>query len=90
MNKFFDNFYTFSGFGPAIKSRLPTTEILDNFENKLPSRLLEYWQEYGFCGWGEGSFWTVNPSEYEEVLKLWIKDTEFEKREGMGLINIML
>ncbi|WPU31302.1 GAD-like domain-containing protein [Pseudoalteromonas piscicida] len=31
--------------------------------------MLEYWQKYGFCGWGNGIFWTVNPSEYSDVLK---------------------
>ncbi|KLU98494.1 glutamyl-tRNA amidotransferase, partial [Photobacterium aquae] len=25
-------------------------EIVEKFRGKLPDRLLEYWQEYGFCG----------------------------------------
>ncbi|MGI2172507.1 GAD-like domain-containing protein [Shewanella sp. MF05960] len=85
MNKFFDNFYNFKGFGPAIKSVNPTQETLDYFKEKLPNRLLEYWQEYGFCGWGNGAFWTVNPADYHEVLQVWLSGTEFEEREKDGI-----
>lgn len=85
MNKFFDNFYNFGGFGPAIKSTMPTQQELSFYEGKLPKRLLEYWQEYGFCGWGEGIYWTVNPAEYRDVLQVWIAGTEFECREKNGL-----
>lgn len=28
MNKFFDNFYNFAGFGPAIKVEMPSKEVL--------------------------------------------------------------
>jgi len=85
MNKFFDNFYNFAGFGPAIKAIKPSTNDLATFEGKLPARLLEYWQEYGFCGWGDGTFWTVNPADYHDILQLWLADTEFEQRERNGL-----
>ena len=88
MNKFFYNFYNFynfGGFGPAIKPTMPTQQELSFYEGKLPQRLLEYWQEYGFCGWGDGNFWTVNPAEYHEVLQAWLEGTEFERREKNGL-----
>ncbi|WP_064791375.1 GAD-like domain-containing protein [Shewanella woodyi] len=85
MNKFFDNFYNFAGFGPAVKSKQPTAEDLNIFEDKLPARLLEYWQEYGFCGWGEGIFWTVNPDDYKDILTQWLSGTVFEQRELDGI-----
>ncbi|MBW8186310.1 GAD-like domain-containing protein [Shewanella nanhaiensis] len=85
MNKFFDNFYIFAGFGPAVKSKQPTAEELEFFEDKLPARLLEYWQEYGFCGWGEGIFWTVNPDDYKDILAQWLLGTVFEQREVAGI-----
>lgn len=81
MNKFFDNFYNYAGFGPAIKATKPTEKDLIAFKEKLPARLLEYWQEYGFCGWGSGLFWTVNPADYHGVLQVWLAGTEFEQRE---------
>lgn len=84
MNKFFDNFYNFKGFGPAIKATMPTNETLELFKGKLPERLLEYWQEYGFCGWGDGIFWIVNPQDYHEILQTWLEGTEFAEREKNG------
>ncbi len=85
MNKFFDNFYNFAGFGPVIKSTEPKIETLKQFEDRLPARLLEYWQEYGFCGWGEGIFWTVNPDDYKDILAQWLSGTSFEQREIDGV-----
>ncbi|AQS36048.1 hypothetical protein Sps_00856 [Shewanella psychrophila] len=85
MNKFFDNFYNFAGFGPAIKSKQPTVEALNFFESKLPAHLSEYWQEYGFCGWGKGIFWTVNPDDYKDILTQWLSGTSFEQRELDGI-----
>ncbi|WP_199610066.1 GAD-like domain-containing protein [Flocculibacter collagenilyticus] len=81
MNKAFDNFYNFKGFGPAIKSIPPSQAILDEYKGRLPDRLLEYWQEYGFCGWGDGLFWTVNPEDYEDILQEWLQGTPFEEND---------
>ncbi|KJY90515.1 MULTISPECIES: GAD-like domain-containing protein [Pseudoalteromonas] len=89
MNKFFDNFYNYKGFGPAIKPIMPTEEILREYKNQLPERLLEYWQEYGFCGWGNGIFWTVNPSEYSDVLKAWLENINFDKKEKIENYNVI-
>ena len=86
MNKFFDNFYNFGGFGPAIQATQPTAETLNFFDRKLPERLLEYWQEYGFCGWGEGIFWTVNPNDYTEILEEWLSGTPFENKDNYYVI----
>ncbi|ACA86618.1 GAD-like domain-containing protein [Shewanella woodyi] len=86
MNKFFDNFYNFAGFGPAVKSKQPTAEELEFFEDKLPNRLLEYWQEYGFCGWGEGLIWVVNPADYADILMTWLSDTPFENADNYYVI----
>lgn len=85
MNKYFDNFYNYAGFGPAIKATMPSNETLEFFKGKLPDRLLEYWQEYGFCGWGDGIFWLVNPQDYHDILQTWLEGTEFAEREKNGL-----
>jgi len=85
MNNFFDNFYNYAGFGPAIKSSMPKQETLDFFKDKLPENLIQYWQEYGFCGWGDGIFWVVNPADYHDILQGWVHGTEFEQRESEGL-----
>ncbi|WP_199610527.1 GAD-like domain-containing protein [Flocculibacter collagenilyticus] len=86
MNKAFDNFYNFAGFGPAIKSIPPSQAILDKYKGRLPDRLLEYWQEYGFCGWGDGLLWTVNPEDYEDILQEWLQGTSFEGNDNYYVI----
>jgi hypothetical protein len=86
MNDYFDEFYNFSGFGPEIKSIKPEVETLNFFEDKLPARLLEYWQEYGFCGWGEGLLWVVNPADYADILTTWLRDTPFENADNYYVI----
>ena len=87
MNKLFDRFYNFSNFGPAIQSIKPTDKELNFFEDKLPARLLEYWQEYGFCGWGEGIFWTVNPTDYDDILAKWLSNTPFVDQDKYYVIG---
>ncbi|WP_394392902.1 GAD-like domain-containing protein [Shewanella woodyi] len=86
MNEFFDDFYNYADFGPAVKSKQPTAEELEFFEDKLPTRLLEYWQEYGFCGWGEGLLWVVNPADYADILTTWLSDTPFENADNYYVI----
>jgi len=48
--------------------------------------LLEYWAEHGWCGYGEGIFWIVNPQEYEGVVASWIEGTTFEQQDTYHLI----
>ncbi|PWS54959.1 MULTISPECIES: GAD-like domain-containing protein [unclassified Pseudoalteromonas] len=85
MNEYFDDFYNYEGFGPSIKASIPNQETLDFYKGRLPERLIEYWKEYGFCGWGDGIFWLVNPSEYHDILQTWLQGTEFAKREEQGI-----
>lgn len=87
MNEFFEDFYGFSGFGPAIQSIKPTAKELNFFEGKLPARLLEYWQDYSFCGWGEGIFWVVNPADYVDILATWLRDTPFDSTDNYYVIG---
>jgi len=45
---------------------------LDHYQGKLPNQLLTYWQDHGWCGYGGGLFWMVNPQEYEDVVAQWL------------------
>jgi hypothetical protein len=51
-------------------------ETVEKYKGKLPDRLLEYWQEYGFCGFRQGLFWIVNPDDYEDTLDEWLEHTD--------------
>lgn len=53
-----------------------SSKTLEKFKNKLPERLLEYWQEYGFCGFKKGLLWIVNPDDHEDILEQWLEKTD--------------
>nr|WP_194246816.1 GAD-like domain-containing protein [Pseudomonas syringae] len=71
--------------GPVDRQDVPMSSI-ERYRGKLPNQLLEYWTEHGWCGYGEGIFWIVNPQEYEGVVASWIEGTELEKRDTYHLI----
>ncbi|NTS77877.1 DUF1851 domain-containing protein [Catenovulum sp. SM1970] len=68
--------YFLEKFGEPINQVKCSVETLKKYQGKLPSRLLEYWQEYGFCGFSDGLFWIVNPQDYENVLDEWLAPTD--------------
>jgi len=86
MDEFFDDFYNFGRFGPAINARKPTEYALKKYKGKLPDKLLEYWQLYGWSGYADGLFWTVDPSEWEDILEIWIGGTPFIERDAYHVI----
>ncbi len=86
MDQFMENFLEYEGFGPPIARRDVPPEKLDKFRGKLPDKLLQYWQEYGWCGYAKGLFWTVDPDEWEDVLDDWIGDTPFMERDAYYVI----
>ncbi len=68
-DKYFNKFLEEKGFGLAFDCQPVTEKALEKYKHKLPCRLLSYWREFGFCGFGEGLFWTVKPEDYEEILE---------------------
>jgi hypothetical protein len=62
-------------FGSPQKYKTVDSEKLSKFKNVLPSRLLEYWEEYGFCGFLGGLFWLVDPEDYQDSLNEWLRGT---------------
>lgn len=73
-------------FGPAIDRRHVPPSTIARYRGKLPDQLLAYWEAYGWCGYGEGLFWTVNPQEYEPALEAWIGDTPFMEQDAYHII----
>ncbi|MGF6392290.1 GAD-like domain-containing protein [Pseudomonas plecoglossicida] len=70
---------------PIFRQEAPHSSI-DRYEGKLPNKLLEYWSQHGWCGYGEGIFWTVNPQEYEGVVASWLEGSSLEERDTYHLI----
>jgi hypothetical protein len=82
-----DNFDGFlEDMGPAFDKRYVPPSSIERYQGKLPSQLLKYWKEYGWCGYADGLFWTVDPTEYEPVLEAWIGGTPFMERDAYHII----
>jgi hypothetical protein len=86
MDECFPHFHDYKNFGPAIQTRVVPKEKIAKFKGKLPDRLLNYWELYGFSGYGKGLFWLVDPEEYEPALEAWIGDTEFMEKDAYYVI----
>lgn len=59
---------------------------IEHYRNKLPERLLSYWEHYGWSAHAGGLFWIVNPAEYESVVRSWLEGTAFETRDTYHVI----
>ncbi|SES69300.1 GAD-like domain-containing protein [Pseudomonas graminis] len=84
MDKVFARFLEKFG-DPIDRHEVPVTSI-ERYRGKLPDLLLEYWAEHGWCGYGDGIFWIVNPQDYEGVVASWIGNTELEKHDSYHVI----
>ena len=84
MDKVFSIFLETFG-GPVDRQEVPAPSI-ERYRGKLPNQLLGYWAEHGWCGYGDGIFWIVNPQEFEGVVASWLEGTEFEAFDTYHLI----
>lgn len=73
-------------FGPAVERQLAPAPSIARYTNKLPEQLLNYWEDFGWCGYAEGLFWTVNPQDYESLLNTWLAGTEAFKSDNYHVI----
>jgi hypothetical protein len=51
-------------------------DVLQSYQGKLPEPLLEEWAAVGWCSYGNGFLWLVNPAEYTEILKDWLEPSD--------------
>jgi len=70
---------------PIFRREVPPSTI-DRYRGKLPEQLLSYWTKHGWCGYGDGLFWTVNPQDYEGVVSCWLADTPLGQRDAYHII----
>jgi len=70
---------------PFFRQEVPTSS-LERYTGILPKRLLDYWKVHGWCGYGDGIFWTVNPDEYEVAIASLIEGTALESQDKYHLI----
>lgn len=86
MDEDFEIFLNDEGFAPAFEYRPVTEATFNKYQGKLPNKLLEYWRAFGFCGYGEGLFWIVNPGDYEDVVEAWLEDTPLAGSDNYHVI----
>lgn len=84
MDKNFD--WLIQKFGAPVTDQAVTPETIERFRGKLPDRLLEYWQHYGFCTFSKGLFSIVNPDDYEADLEAWAGDTSIVEEDAYYVI----
>ena len=73
-------------FGEPFDSQEVPKSSLERYKDKLPNLLLDYWAELGWCGFGEGIFWLVNPQEFEPVVTSWLEGTKLKDLDSYHLI----
>ncbi|CAM3271908.1 glutamyl-tRNA amidotransferase [Pseudomonas floridensis] len=81
-----DYAFFYKKFGPAISTQVVPLSSVKRYEGKLPAQLLQYWNDYGWCGYAKGLFWTVNPQDYEPVLDYWLAGTGLLERDTYHVI----
>ncbi|MBF7142676.1 MULTISPECIES: GAD-like domain-containing protein [Pseudomonas] len=72
--------------GQPTHHQVVPAESIEHYKGKLPKRLLEYWAEHGWSGYGDGLLWFVDPRDYEGVVASWIEGTKLEARDTYHLI----
>lgn len=70
---------------PTHRQEVPASTI-ERYKGKLPDKLLQYWMEHGWCGYGDGMFWTVNPQEYEGVVASMLDSANLQTYDRFHLI----
>lgn len=66
-------------FGEASHQEFPSASDIERWEGKLPDQLLTYWKQEGFAAYGDGLFWVVNPSDYEDTVTEWLRGSPLNK-----------
>ncbi|UPT36630.1 GAD-like domain-containing protein [Pseudomonas amygdali] len=73
-------------FGPAIEQQAVPTSSIERYKKRLPEQLLKYWEDFGWCGYAKGLFWTVDPQDYEDLLTDWLVGKEAFKNDNYHVI----
>ena len=58
--------------GQGSNCRAVPAETLLSYEGLLPAKLLEHWSSSGWCGYGDGLLWVVNPEDLRDPMSEWL------------------
>jgi len=80
--------YFIEKFGEATSSTTVPSESIVKWKGILPEVLLTYWETEGWGSYHNGLFSLVNPDDFEEILDMWLEDTQFEEMDSYHVIAI--
>ena len=83
----FRYFYEAEDFGPAEFTQPASQALIERYRGKLPDQMLEYWRTWGFCSFGKGLFWTVNPDDYTAIVEQWLQGTGLLSKDNFYVIG---
>jgi hypothetical protein len=84
MDEYFE--YFSKKMGSSVHRRAVPQSSCERYKDKLPPLLISHWNNYGWSGYGEGLFWTVNPAEYEPVINAWLEDSSINQSPPFHVI----
>src|SRR5690349_18180894 len=59
-------------YGDPIDPEPAKKKTLASYKGAVPDQLLEFWERYGFGGYGNGLVWVVEPTQLEQVVSKWV------------------
>ena len=62
--------------GPPTQAQPVPVEAIARYQERLPADLLAFWQEVGWCAFGEGLLWLVDPEQLADPLEEWLGHRE--------------
>lgn len=65
----------------------PSPEFIAQYNHTYPEYLFYLWDKLGFASFENGGFWLVNPVDYEDILELCLKDTDFPEYDDFYVIG---
>jgi len=73
MDEYFECFL--QHMGPETDRREVPASTTKKYRGILPELMLSHWENYGWSGYANGIFWTVNPAEYDAVVGPWLEQS---------------
>jgi hypothetical protein len=58
-------------FGPGEDCLVPGDDWISRYRGRLPDPLLDLWREAGWCSYGNGMLWVVDPAQLSDVIEDW-------------------
>lgn len=58
--------------GSPSNCRQAAPAVIKKYQNQLPALLIDLWQQQGWCSYGQGLIWLVNPEDFKDLIVDWL------------------